>query len=225
MKPIFEMMSLHCVSYILYWIQAERKFYIQTYRQIIWVNLTNIVAIIFFPRGRPHLADQTWATKNQENSTHCFGPKGVPRTKTFPKCHCNIWTNSLCCNSLLWTSFAFSRLINENVLQWFLPIMRKEHTLARSANSLSRNYPTLSFWLRRENQQIFILNFIIRINWTVIFLFCRSACLKFFNFWNHAQEKSNRPVFVNMNSVFQGSHRKCSIKGVQFSNIHKKTSV
>ena len=48
MKTIFEMMSLHCVPYILYWIQAEWKFYIQTYCQIIWVNFTNMVAIIFF---------------------------------------------------------------------------------------------------------------------------------------------------------------------------------
>ena len=57
MKTIFEMMSLHCVPYILYWIQAEWKFYIQTYCQIIWVNFTNMVAIIFFPSGRPHLAN------------------------------------------------------------------------------------------------------------------------------------------------------------------------
>ena len=48
MKTIFEMMSLHCVPYILYWIQAEWKFYIQTYCQIIWINFTNMVAIIFF---------------------------------------------------------------------------------------------------------------------------------------------------------------------------------
>ena len=59
MKTIFEMMSLHCVPYILYWIQAEWKFYIQTYCQIIWVNFTNIVAIIFFPSGRPHLANHS----------------------------------------------------------------------------------------------------------------------------------------------------------------------
>ena len=56
MKTIFEMMSFHCVPHILYWIQAEWKFYIQTYRQIIWVNFTNMVAIIFFQSGRPHLA-------------------------------------------------------------------------------------------------------------------------------------------------------------------------
>ena len=57
MKTIFEMMSFHCVPHILYWIQAEWKFYIQTYRQIIWVNFTNMVAIIFFQSGRPHLAN------------------------------------------------------------------------------------------------------------------------------------------------------------------------
>ena len=48
MKKLFEMMSLHCVPYILYWIQAEWKLYIQTYCQIIWVYFTNMVAIIFF---------------------------------------------------------------------------------------------------------------------------------------------------------------------------------
>ena len=48
MKTIFEMMSLHCVPYILYWIQAEWKFCIQTYCQIILVNFANMVAIIFF---------------------------------------------------------------------------------------------------------------------------------------------------------------------------------
>ena len=46
MKTIF--MSLHCVPYILHWIQAEWKFYIQTNCQIIWVNFTNTIAIIFF---------------------------------------------------------------------------------------------------------------------------------------------------------------------------------
>ena len=57
MKTIFKMMSLHCVPCILYWIQAEWKFYIQTYCQIIWVNFTNMVATFFFPSGRPHLAN------------------------------------------------------------------------------------------------------------------------------------------------------------------------
>ena len=57
MKTIFEMMSLHCVPYILYWIQAEWKFHILTYWQIIWVNFTNMVAIIFFLSGRPRLAN------------------------------------------------------------------------------------------------------------------------------------------------------------------------
>ena len=46
MKTILEIMSLHCILYIVYWIQAEWKFYIQTYCQIIWVNFTNMVAII-----------------------------------------------------------------------------------------------------------------------------------------------------------------------------------
>ena len=55
MKTVFEM-SIHCVPYILYWIQAEWKLYIQTYCQIIWVNFTSMVPF-FFPSGRPHLAN------------------------------------------------------------------------------------------------------------------------------------------------------------------------
>ena len=71
MKTILEMMSLHCVPYILYWIQAERKFHIQTYCQIISVNFTNMVAIIFFkadvhiwltiPSPCPHLSTFAWS--------------------------------------------------------------------------------------------------------------------------------------------------------------------
>ena len=57
MKIIFEMISLHWILHILFGIQAEWKFYIQTYCQIIWVNFTNMVAKIFFPSGRPHLAN------------------------------------------------------------------------------------------------------------------------------------------------------------------------
>ena len=39
--------------------------------------------------------------------------------------------------------FVFSRSIKKNVLEWFLLIVCKEHTLSRSANFLSRNHPTL----------------------------------------------------------------------------------
>ena len=56
MMTIFEM-SLHCVPYILCWIQADWKFYIQTCCQITWVSFTNTVAIIFFLSGRPHFAN------------------------------------------------------------------------------------------------------------------------------------------------------------------------
>ena len=41
--------------------------------------------------------------------------------------------------------FIFCRLINKNVLECFLLIMCKEHTLTRSTNLLSRNHPTLCF--------------------------------------------------------------------------------
>ena len=69
MKTIFKVMSLHCVPYIIYWMQAELKFYIETCCQIIWVNFTNMVAIFFSKRtstfGLPpspcaHLSTFTW---------------------------------------------------------------------------------------------------------------------------------------------------------------------
>ena len=40
-----------------------------------------------------------------------------------------------------------------NVLEWFLPIMCKEHTPSRSTNRLGRNRLTLCFWLRREDRK------------------------------------------------------------------------
>ena len=39
-------------------------------------------------------------------------------------------------------AFVFCRLINKNVLEWFLLVMSVEHTLSRSTNFLSRNHPT-----------------------------------------------------------------------------------
>ena len=75
-KKTFEwrQMSLHCVAYILYWMQAEWKFYIQTYCQIIWVNFTNMVAIIFFPSGHPHLADHPHPSPCLHLSTFIWPP-------------------------------------------------------------------------------------------------------------------------------------------------------
>ena len=40
------------------------------------------------------------------------------------------------------------------MLEWFLLIICKVHTLTRSANIFSRNHLTLSFWLRREGRQM-----------------------------------------------------------------------
>ena len=50
--------------------------------------------------------------------------------------------------------FAFCMLINENMLEWFLLIICKEHTLLRSANFFSRNRPTLCFCLTRVDRQM-----------------------------------------------------------------------
>ena len=50
--------------------------------------------------------------------------------------------------------FVFSRLINKNVLEWFLLKICKEHTLKRSTYRFSRNHPTLCFWLRKEGRQM-----------------------------------------------------------------------
>ena len=64
----------------------------------------------------------------------------------------NIRTNSPCCNVLVRQIFVFRRLINKNVLECFLIITSKEHTLTRSTNFCSRNHPTLCFWLRKEGR-------------------------------------------------------------------------
>ena len=50
--------------------------------------------------------------------------------------------------------FVFWKLINKNVLEWFLPVICKEHTLTRSTSLFSRNHPILCFWLRREGRQM-----------------------------------------------------------------------
>ena len=41
--------------------------------------------------------------------------------------------------------FVFCGLIKQKVLEWFLLILCKEHTLSRSTNRVSRNYPTFVF--------------------------------------------------------------------------------
>ena len=43
-------------------------------------------------------------------------------------------------------------LINKKMLEWFLPIVCKEHIL--TTNLLSRNHPKLCFWLIREGHQM-----------------------------------------------------------------------
>ena len=50
--------------------------------------------------------------------------------------------------------FVFCGLINKNVLERFLVIMSKEHTLTRSTNLFSRDHRTLCFRLRRESPQV-----------------------------------------------------------------------
>ena len=50
--------------------------------------------------------------------------------------------------------FLFCRLINKNVLEWFLLIICKGHTLTISTNPFSKNHPTLCFWWRREGRQM-----------------------------------------------------------------------
>ena len=43
------------------------------------------------------------------------------------------------------------------MLEWFLLIICKEHTLRRSVNFLSGNHLILCFWLRREGQEYLTL--------------------------------------------------------------------
>ena len=65
---------------------------------------------------------------------------------------------------LIYKTIVSCRLINKNVLEWFLLVTCKKHTLRWSTNLLSRNHPTC-FWLRRWGRQIPpILYFTIRSN-------------------------------------------------------------
>ena len=78
-------------------------------------------------------------------------------TKICLKPHDDTRKNSPGCNILIFyfaQIFVFCRLISKNVLKWFLLMMCEEHTLTRSTNPLSRNHPTLCFWLIREGQQM-----------------------------------------------------------------------
>ena len=65
--------------------------------------------------------------------------------------------------------FVFSRLISKSVMEWFLLIMCKEHTLTRSANLISRNYPTLCFCVNGlvdsfpYKHVVFMINYLIEL--------------------------------------------------------------
>ena len=48
--------------------------------------------------------------------------------------------------------FAFCMLINKNVLEWFLLIICKEHTLPRSTNLFSRNHPKLVIFMTTKRR-------------------------------------------------------------------------
>ena len=74
------MMLLNCVPYILYWIQAQWKSYVQTYFQIIWVIFTNMVAMIFFPSGGLHLVNHPLSLSAFVH--FCLTPPPPPNVRT-----------------------------------------------------------------------------------------------------------------------------------------------
>ena len=49
--------------------------------------------------------------------------------------------------------FVFCMLINKHVLEWFLLVICKEHTLLRSMDLFSENHFKLYFWLIREGRE------------------------------------------------------------------------
>ena len=70
--------------------------------------------------------------------------------------------------------FVFCMLINKDVLEWFLLIMCREHTLDRYSKLLSRKRTTFCFLLRRNKVDRFpvLIKFMIRSN-------CRESYNKF----------------------------------------------
>ena len=61
--------------------------------------------------------------------------------------------------------FNFCRLINKSVLEWFLLIICKEHTLVTFTNLFNRNHFTLCFWLKRRSSGDAQYGMVILSNW------------------------------------------------------------
>ena len=110
----------------------------------------------------------------------------------------------------------FCRLINKNVLEWFLPVISKERTLKKSTN-LGRNHLTLWFSFRREGQQmpntiqIPITNF-----WAVTFSTYGIACLEFFRAFRKHPD-SSRVTVCNIICVQRIYHK--AFLNLSFLNI------
>ena len=108
--------------------------------------------------------------------------------------------------------FVFCRLMNKNMLEWFLLIMCIEHTLSRSTNLLSRNHPTLCFLIKRRRSadvQYFALWLEAAVqnpltsSWTVTLSTYGSIFLEFSRTVTSEinSEKNNRPVFIFINCL------------------------
>ena len=132
MKTIFKMMSLHCVPYILYWIQAEWKFYIQRYCQIIWVKFTNMVTIIFFASECPNLANHLPLPLPLSAFVHfCLNPPPPPLSYLadilygWPRCLSGCLALKNFCNyhAHLWVTFSQHKAVFTHALKKYYIIL------------------------------------------------------------------------------------------------------
>ena len=72
------------------------------------------------------ITNKTQTTKNQENSAHRCEVKGNSSDKNLPKVTLQYLNKAIAAIFYFGQVFAFSNLINKNVLKWFLPIICKE---------------------------------------------------------------------------------------------------
>ena len=95
----------------------------------------------------------------------------------------------------------FCRLINKNLLEWFLLIYVKNIVKPRSTNLFGRNHPTMRFWLTREGRNMPITGQVTLLKHGVIirtdksshrrFSIRKSCSQKFCNIHRRTHERKN----------------------------------
>ena len=147
-------------TFLGYWeIWSKKIFYRLLLEQLIQVSYLLLYKEIFLDysssesvRAKGNSPDATWLMWPLVY-LHVIEINIKLWTKTCPKWHTLSEQIPLVAIFYFGKVFVFCWFISENVLEWFLLIICKETTLARSTN-LSRCHSILRFWLRREGRQM-----------------------------------------------------------------------